>query len=930
MGGSRKKVTVGYKYYLGIHMALPVIERLLRIRVGGKEAWIGNREGGRITINQPGLFGGESREGGIAGALDFLIGRPNQQPNDYLRSQLQGPLPAFRGVSSIILRQMYVGMNPYLKTWEYRGQRIHETVGGEPQWYGDKAEIVVDSPFRTPQLFYFVLDQSGSMGESVGDGLTRMDVMKQNMHKALDEIDRLRIDSGVDVSIGMAAFSSSSTSTSRTNVNSSDIAALKSWVSGLSPGGGTNFAAGISPAVTWFNNRPLTPDWRRACFFITDGEPNPQSSAAEAVTIASDLLNRSSGQFNDSDGTGVEMYGMNIDLSETRWTKMLDNTPRDGVPVISGGDQNALWNAIYFATMGPSSAMNPAHIIRECITDPDWGMGHPPADLDDASFRQCADTLHAENLGLSILWDRQQPIEDFVQLILNHIDGHTYIDPVTGLWTMRLVRDDYDAETLLALDPTNISRIDDATWPAFGERVNSVTVQYWDIHSGTDDSITVQDIALSQMQGTDINTTLQYPGITTGELASRIAARDLRSLSSPLFSCTIYANRAAEGLRLGSVFRLSWPDYGVADMIMRVVEVAFGSAQNQGVRIKAVQDVFSMPAASFTAPAPIEWEAPNTTPEPVPAQVAIELPYYALVQTVGEQQANQALASNPELGLLGVAAAPPAGLAINAQLYVDSGAGWEESGYLDFCPYARSTAQIDYLDSVIPITDGRHLSNIEPGAIAQINDELIVIDAVTATEFTVRRGILDTVPAKHPEGSTIIVWDTYLETDEVEYVLGDQVSARVLPSTSTGQLPLDAAQTSTVNMNQRALRPYPPGQVKINGEYFPESTGGNITLTWSHRNRLQQTTADLLDFLSDGVTPEPGTIYSIEVLGPDQSVLYTVTDIDDTEHTIPAEAISASFITLRIWPVRDGLKGAVVEHALSTLAPPINLVVVQT
>src|SRR5690606_6533837 len=36
--------------------------------------------------------------------------------------------------------------------------------------------------------------------------------------------------------------------------------------------------------------------------------------------------------------------------------------------------------------------MNPAHIVYEALTNPEWGLGYPPAVLDLASFTAAADT----------------------------------------------------------------------------------------------------------------------------------------------------------------------------------------------------------------------------------------------------------------------------------------------------------------------------------------------------------------------------------------------------------------------------------------------------------------------------------------------------------------------------------------------------------
>ena len=44
--------------------------------------------------------------------------------------------------------------------------------------------------------------------------------------------------------------------------------------------------------------------------------------------------------------------------------------------------------------------MNPAHIIYQVLTDPDWGYGAAPSDIiDEPSFLKAAQTLHAEGFG---------------------------------------------------------------------------------------------------------------------------------------------------------------------------------------------------------------------------------------------------------------------------------------------------------------------------------------------------------------------------------------------------------------------------------------------------------------------------------------------------------------------------------------------------
>ena len=62
MGGRKKKVVVGWKYYMGIHMLLGLrVDSLLKIAITGKTVWSGEQSGGTLSVNKPELFGGEKR-----------------------------------------------------------------------------------------------------------------------------------------------------------------------------------------------------------------------------------------------------------------------------------------------------------------------------------------------------------------------------------------------------------------------------------------------------------------------------------------------------------------------------------------------------------------------------------------------------------------------------------------------------------------------------------------------------------------------------------------------------------------------------------------------------------------------------------------------------------------------------------------------------
>ena len=59
-------------------------------------------------------------------------------------------------------------------------------------------------------------------------------------------------------------------------------------------------------------------------------------------------------------------------------------------------------------------------------------------------------------------------------------------------------------------------------------------------------------------------------------------------------------------------------------------------------------------------------------------------------------------------------------------------------------------------------------------------------------------------------------------------------------------------------------KPYAPGNVTINGQGYPASATGDLTIAWVHRDRLSQTD-DLVKQTDPGIGPEVATTYTIRI-----------------------------------------------------------------
>ena len=138
-----KKVTIGYWYSIGLHLGLArgPLDEVVEVKAGDKIAWTGSATGNaELSIDQPNLFGGEKKEGGLVGTLKFLMGAPGQAVHPPLAAMLGGLVPAFRGVATAFWDGRVAAMNPYIKPFAFRVRRVIE--GWENgAWYSARSAV---------------------------------------------------------------------------------------------------------------------------------------------------------------------------------------------------------------------------------------------------------------------------------------------------------------------------------------------------------------------------------------------------------------------------------------------------------------------------------------------------------------------------------------------------------------------------------------------------------------------------------------------------------------------------------------------------------------------------------------------------------------------------------------------------------------------
>lgn len=139
---SSESVTRGYRYFIGIQMALcrgsgsasaPEQFELRRIFVDDEEIFNGSQGEGTIDIVLPRLFGGSQLgNGGLRGTISVRIGTETQTAPTYLTEFQQAPngdTPGYRGTAFVTWEGGYIGNSTNIAPWSFEGRRIPNGLG---------------------------------------------------------------------------------------------------------------------------------------------------------------------------------------------------------------------------------------------------------------------------------------------------------------------------------------------------------------------------------------------------------------------------------------------------------------------------------------------------------------------------------------------------------------------------------------------------------------------------------------------------------------------------------------------------------------------------------------------------------------------------------------------------------------------------------
>jgi len=566
--------------------------------------------------------------------------------------------------------------------------------------------------------------------------------------------------------------------------------------------------------------------------------------------------------------------------------------------------------------VGSDGDVNPINWAYEVLTNTEWGFGAVDAEIDvgpGSTFVQASDTMIAEGNGFSMPIDTTKEAVEILNEVSRQIDGHVFMHPTTGKWTVQLVRArsdpvwGYDVNTILQLDDDTIEEVREYVPGTWEDTTNQLQVKYFNRvddykesyapYQNSANAVLLAGGSIAAPRGSP--SIVDYPGVKDSALAANIAWRDGRAQGRPLKRATFVVSRQFFTQIIGGVAAWTSEEHGLVKHPMRVLEIDYGTLTNNHMTLKCIEDVWRFLSPSFGDPAATQWVEPaiSLTAYPAAEQLAFEAPRGLITRDpdfAGDPNVSKVFAAvRRQLNEIGFdvgqrnASGAPAGAF--APAIDDAVVAFVKVGELD-AALGAGTAIPTATITVVPTPDSQAEieSAFDDAATLQDLGVNLVHLILVGTEFmlptsaadnaanvdlqNVYRGIFETAQENHASGADVFL-----------IFLGGSLTDTIFPDTNNVDIELrmrssaatfaGSVTTIALTMAQRALRPYPPQAAFYNGSGTRFNTpalegdgaglnGVGFDVDW-HRRRFTATD-EVQELLQDNA-PDASTEFRVSV-----------------------------------------------------------------
>src|SRR5690606_31018383 len=238
--------------------------------------------------------------------------------------------------------------------------------------------------------------------------------------------------------------------------------------------------------------------------------------------------------------------------------------------------------------------------------------------------------LADESFGISLQFKEQMQLEDFEGEIFRYINAGWRHDFSVGNKYIKLVRGDFDVESLPTLDEDDIASVQSYKTTTLSEIVTTVEVVYTDRDSDYKEKpVRSPNMGARLNLGRERVKRLNYPGVFDNDVAASIADREAAGFSRASRTMSIKtANRRPAEWDWGDTLKIADDvRFPGQVMIMDILEKNEGKLQDAAHMIlKLAENRFAFQSATYSSNSASTSAALSNAPAAVAVQYLLEAP----------------------------------------------------------------------------------------------------------------------------------------------------------------------------------------------------------------------------------------------------------------------------------------------------------------
>jgi hypothetical protein len=237
---------------------------------------------------------------------------------------------------------------------------------------------------------------------------------------------------------------------------------------------------------------------------------------------------------------------------------------------------------------------NPINALYDLLVAKFGKLGLSTSLIDQPTFSAAATKIYGESHGYSRVIEDSGEAEAYIQEILEQIDGVLRENPTTGKVEIKLIRNDYDPNTIPHITKANCEEIQNFAIGGWQNLPNKVRVVFTDRSNNYIDNSVIAHNQANAVGGDGIvrEQVIRMPGVCYKELADAIAGRELAARSRPVIKMRAIVDRSFIRVMQGDAVKVTWTDPDIQGLIFRVANVDRGTLGDGNIALDLIQDYF--------------------------------------------------------------------------------------------------------------------------------------------------------------------------------------------------------------------------------------------------------------------------------------------------------------------------------------------------